>query len=185
MKFLSKILLILYLIIVLWLVLFKLSLDLTPILEYQTRSINFIPFVSLTTANDHGILREILYNLAAFIPFGLLLSVNFKKANIWHKLAYILTFSLVIESIQFIFAIGASDVTDILSNTLGGIFGLILYDIFSKFIAKEKLDKFIVITGTSMLVLFLLLRVAIFRNVSYHSASHVSVHPIFGSFFDL
>ncbi len=173
MKLLSKILLISYLVIVLWLALFKLSLDLSPILNYHTRSLNFIPFSNMFTSGESGSLREIVYNLIAFVPMGLLLSVNCKKANMWQKLALIIAFSILIEAVQYIFAIGASDITDIISNTLGGLLGLILYKVFNKFIAPEKLDKFIIITGISMLILLLLLRVVVFRNISYYSAHHV------------
>ena len=166
MKSLSKALLALYLLILLWLVLFKLSFNLSLIFDYQTRSINLIPFAFV---NGRGNLREIIYNCVVFIPFGLLLSVNFKRANFWRKLAYVLVFSLTAEIAQFVFAIGATDITDLITNTFGGFFGLILYDLSNKYINDEKLDRFIVLVGIVLLVLFVLLRVVFFNNVSYQS----------------
>lgn len=165
MKLLSKALFAVYLLILLWLVLFKLSFNLSLISDYQ-RSINLIPFVFLS---EQGNLREMIYNCAVFIPFGLLLSVNFKRAGFWRKLAYVLIFSFSAEAAQFVFAIGASDITDLITNTFGGFLGLILYDLGSKFIKNEKLDRFIVIAGTVLLALFVLLRV-LFFNVRYQSA---------------
>ncbi|HEX9503339.1 MAG TPA: VanZ family protein [Patescibacteria group bacterium] len=79
MKLLSKTLLALYLLILLWLVLFKFSLDLSSVLDYQTRSLNLIPFADFSRNS----LREMIFNFAVFIPFGLLLSVNLKRANFW------------------------------------------------------------------------------------------------------
>lgn len=169
MKSLSKALLALYLLILLWLVLFKFSFNLSLIWDYQTRSINLIPFAGV---NERGNLREIIYNCLVFIPFGLLLSLNFKRTNFWRKLAFVLVISLTAELAQFVFAIGASDITDLITNTLGGFLGLMLYDLSNKYINNIKLDRFIVLVGTILLVLFILLRV-LFFNVSYHSAPPV------------
>ena len=163
MKSLSKVLLALYLLILLWLVLFKLSLNLSLILDYQTRSINLIPFAGSSN------LREIIYNCVVFIPFGLLLSVNFKRTNFWRKLTFVLVLSLTAETAQYIFAIGATDITDLITNTFGGFLGLILYNLSNKYIKIEKPDRFIVLSGTILLVLFILLRVLFFNNVRYQS----------------
>ena len=166
MKSLAKILLALYLLILLWLVLFKFSLDLSPILDYQTRSLNLIPFAGLSRNN----LRETIYNFVVFIPFGLLLSVNLKRANFWRRLAIILGFSLAAEMIQFVFAIGVTDITDVITNTAGGFLGLILYDLLNTFVDTKKLDRSIVIAGTILLALFvLLLGFLLSHHVSYHS----------------
>lgn len=45
--------------------------------------------------------------------------------------------SLVYESLQYLFAIGATDVTDLLTNSMGSLFGLLLYVGLSKS-AKDK-----------------------------------------------
>lgn len=166
MKSLAKVLLALYLLILVWLVLFKFSLDLSPILDYQTRSLNLIPFAHVSRNN----LRETIYNFVVFIPFGLLLSVNLKRANVWQRLAIILIFSLAVEIIQFVFAIGVTDITDVITNTSGGFLGLILYALLNKFIDTKKLDRSIVITGTILLALFtVLLGFLLSHHVSYHS----------------
>jgi glycopeptide antibiotics resistance protein len=59
-KLLSKTLLALYLLILLWLVLFKFSLDLSSVLDYQTRSLNLIPFADFSRNS----LREMIFNFA-------------------------------------------------------------------------------------------------------------------------
>lgn len=102
-------------------------------------------------------------NFIVFIPFGLLLSIAFRHINLWLKLACISLFSFTVETFQFVFAIGISDVTDLITNTLGGLFGLLLYRLGDKYIATEKLNQYIVVIGTVLLVAFILLRVFVFR----------------------
>lgn len=165
-KSLSGALFVLYLLILIWLVLFKLSFDLPAVFDSQIRSVNLIPFAFI---NERGNVREILYNCAAFIPFGLLLSVNFKSVDLWRKLIIVFVFSLASEIAQFAFAIGATDITDLIANTFGGFIGFVLYGLSSKRIDDEKLDRLIVSIGTVLLLLFVLLRV-LFLNVRYQSA---------------
>jgi glycopeptide antibiotics resistance protein len=97
------------------------------------------------------------------------LSVNFKNIGFWRKLASILVFSLAAETAQFVFAIGASDITDLITNTIGGALGLVLYDLCGKHVNTKKLNRSIVFIGTILLILFVLLRV-LFFSVRYRSA---------------
>jgi glycopeptide antibiotics resistance protein len=160
MKSLSRIALTLYLLTLLWLVLFKFSYDISSVLlDHQTRSLNLIPFVGASGGN----VREMIDNFVVFVPFGLLLSANLKRASIWKKLALVFTFSLAAEVIQFIFAIGTTDITDVIANTFGGFAGLIVYDVSKGYVNNKKLDKFIAIAGIILLMLFILLRVFVFR----------------------
>ena len=157
MKHLSKTLFILYVVILLWLVLFKFSYDIIPVLfDYQTRSLNWIPFIYSSKS-------EIISNFLVFIPFGLLLGVNFKRIVFWHKLAIVFLASLSVELFQYVFAIGVTDLTDLISNTLGGLLGLAAYALGHKYIDSKKLDRFIVIAGFILVILFVLLRVFIFK----------------------
>jgi glycopeptide antibiotics resistance protein len=155
-KPLSKVVLTVYLLTLLWLVLFKFSFDITFVLEeHQMRSLSMIPFT--------GHLREMADNLLIFIPFGLLLSVNFKQITFWQKLIVVSFFSIAIEAIQFILAIGITDTTDVIMNTLGGLFGLTLYAFGKKHANSEKMDRFINIASLLLIVLFLTLRIFVFR----------------------
>ncbi|MGF7228588.1 MAG: VanZ family protein [Candidatus Saccharibacteria bacterium] len=159
-KSLSRIVLGLYLLVLLWLVLFKFSADpLSVLAHYQTRSLNLVPFAGAY----RGHLNEMSYNVIAFVPLGLLLAINIKRLNFWRMLAYICTFSVAIEIAQFVFAIGRTDVTDVITNTLGGFIGLGLYRIGQRYIDGEKLDRCIVVTTLVLSTLLLLLRVFVFR----------------------
>jgi len=166
-KMLSRGLLVLYLIMLIWLVLFKFAFYISPILHLHHRSLNLIPFAAPSIVNGKINYGEMVYNCIFFIPFGLLLNVNYKKLGFLPKLTFILAFSLSIELIQYIFAIGASDITDVITNTVGGFLGLQLYDLSSKYIQSEKLDKVIITVGIVLLFVFIAFRSRVtidFRN---------------------
>jgi glycopeptide antibiotics resistance protein len=158
-KLVSKTVLAFYLLILLWLVLFKFSFDISAVLDHQMRSLNLIPFAGSSLDN----LREKIDNLVVFIPFGLLLSVNLKRINLWRKLTFVFIFSLAVETLQFVLAIGVADITDVITNTLGGLLGLMLYDVGNKYVDTEKRDRFIVAAGTILLATLLLLRFFVFK----------------------
>lgn len=58
------------------------------------------------------------------------------------KLLAIVGLTFAFEIIQFIFAIGRTDITDVLSNTLGGIIGIGIYALLSK-VLKSRTNKVI------------------------------------------
>ena len=155
-KALSRILFAAYLLMLLWLVLFKFSYDpLGVIRDYQTRSLNLIPFAATHRS-------EMIANILAFIPFGILLGVNFKQVAFRHKLAAIFAFSLAVESIQFALAIGVADITDVIVNTLGGFIGLTAYAVLSKYSSDKHLDRSIIVAGSLILLTILYLRIFVF-----------------------
>lgn len=156
MRALSRTLFAAYLFILLWLVLFKFSYEPFAVIQnLQTRSLNLIPFAR--TRNS-----EMISNLVAFIPFGVMLGVNFKSVVFRYKLAVIFAFSLAAEIIQFAFAIGVADITDVIMNTLGGFLGLAVYSVIRKYTNDRYLDGFILIAGTLILLTILYLRIFVF-----------------------
>ena len=164
-KQLARILFAVYLVVLAWLILFKFSIHIASVLHYDKRSLNFEPF-----SGASGSSGEAVDNVLVFIPFGLLLSINFKGLKFWNKLLVVLGVSIAAETIQYIFAIGATDITDVITNTLGGLIGITGYDLSSKYIDQERLDKFIVVAGSVVLGLFVLLLIAleIRHGVRYH-----------------
>ena len=149
--------------ILIWIILFKLKFNIFSIFDDRHRSLNLIPFAAPSITNDGGIgYGEMILNCIFFIPLGLLLNVNFKKIEFLPKFAFIVIFSLTAELLQFIFAIGATDITDVITNAVGGFVGLTLYDLSNKFINAEKLDRIIFSVGILLLVLFLSIHVSHF-----------------------
>lgn len=163
-KIFSRVLLVLYLLFLSWLVLFKLTFSFSALLNYHHRSLNLVPFAAPSIVNGKINYGEMIGNCLFFIPFGVLLNLNFKKVSFLRKLASVLLFSLTVEIIQYIFAIGASDITDVITNTLGGFLGLELYSLSNKYIKDKKLDRVIISVGTLLLVLL------IFIHVNHHFA---------------
>jgi glycopeptide antibiotics resistance protein len=157
---LPRVLFALYLLTLLWLILFKLSYDIPSILaNYQTRSLNLIPFLTLGQTG----LSETVSNFVTFIPFGLLLSVNFPKAARWRLLIAVFVFSVVVETLQFILAIGTTDATDVVTNTLGGLAGLVLYRLANAVVKTQILDRVITVLGLILFVAFLALRLLVLK----------------------
>ena len=153
-KIFSKGMLTLYLLIIIWLVLFKFSFHISSKLNVHHRSLNLIPFAAPSIIDGKINYGEMVYNCIFFIPLGLLLSVNFKNAGFLSKLVFIMVFSVTLELIQYIFAIGATDITDVITNTIGGFLGLILYSVSSNYINAEKLDRVIIFSGIFLFVIF-------------------------------
>jgi glycopeptide antibiotics resistance protein len=158
-KSLSKALFGVYLLILLWLVLFKLSFNPSSVLGFQIRSLNLVPFAHTARAN----LGETVSNVVVFVPFGVLLSVNLKRINVWGRLTFVVIFSVAVEIMQFVLAIGATDITDVITNTFGGFLGLTVYHFANKYVDTERLDRFIVVGGTGLLIVLVL-----FRGVLFH-----------------
>jgi glycopeptide antibiotics resistance protein len=155
-KILSRGLFVLYIILLIWLVLFKFSFQILSVFDHHHRSLNLVPFAAPSIAKDGGInYGEMILNCIFFIPFGLLLNVNFKTVGFLPKLAFILFFSFTAEIIQYICAIGATDITDVITNTTVGLLGLALYGFSNRYINTKKLDSIIIAGGIVLLVLFI------------------------------
>ena len=156
LKALSRTIFAAYLLMLLWLVLFKFSYDPVGVLRgHQTRGLNLIPF----TRAHNG---EMISNLVAFIPFGVMLGVNFKQVAFRYKIAAVFAFSLAVEILQYALAIGVADITDVIINTLGGLIGLALYAAASKHTDNRLLDPGIFAAGTLILLAILYLRAFVF-----------------------
>lgn len=124
-----------YLFLLIWLVMFKFSTNLSDLSYF--RNVNFIPFGQSMRVNGRIYLNELFLNLLVFVPLGVYISTFKQEWFFLLKIIPCFLLSLLFEVLQYIFAIGASDITDILNNTLGGITGIIICYIFRK-IWKEK-----------------------------------------------
>ncbi len=70
---------------------------------------------------------NLVANLLLFVPFGLALGLRFPGGPRWRLVLVCLVLSASVEAIQLVSPIGRSaDVTDILTNTLGGALGLVM-----------------------------------------------------------
>jgi glycopeptide antibiotics resistance protein len=128
---LTLVLFIVYLLALVWLILLKLY----PVIHGLTpgvRALNLLPFSS------SGGWSEVRDNFLAFIPFGLFMGMLGLEWPFWKKALPILGVSLAFEVIQFAAAIGRSDITDFISNGLGGLLGLGAYLLLHRLFARYK-----------------------------------------------
>ncbi|QKN24647.1 VanZ family protein [Caproicibacterium lactatifermentans] len=152
---LTKVLLVIYLAMLTWLVLFKLSFSLSMFYRYQ--HINLIPFGASFLPDGRLNLAEILGNVFIFIPLGIFLKMLKPSWSFAKKTALCFSLSLVYEVLQYVFALGTTDVTDLLDNTVGGMLGIGLYILFKKW-WKGKTDR---VMNIFMLVFMALILAAV------------------------
>jgi len=154
----TKALLIIYLAVLFWVLLFKLGVRFSYM---EKRDVNLIPFSELFISNGKIDLAEIILNVVIFVPLGIYAGVLFKRWSFGKKLFFFFLLSLVFEMLEFFFKIGAFDITDIITNTIGGIIGLLMFTAIEKLVNNsrktQKIINIIAATGTVVMIMLLLL----------------------------
>lgn len=91
----------------------------------ETRGHCFTPFWSYGAIYDgqEEILQQCIMNVVAYVPIGFLLYVGFYKIKWWKALLVGMGISLFVESFQFIYKRGFSEVDDVFHNSLGCMIG--------------------------------------------------------------
>lgn len=138
----TKLLLLIYLIILTWIILFKMALSIEEL--PNLRNVNLIPFGDSAFINGRIDRGEIISNVVAFIPVGVYISMIRPGSSFMQKLGPVIGLSLSYEILQFIFGLGATDITDLIGNTAGGATGILMYLILMKrFHGRRVLAKVI------------------------------------------
>jgi glycopeptide antibiotics resistance protein len=112
-----------YVLLLVWIVMWKLGMP--HLGDGHLRQLKLVPFVA---SGLHGgsAPAEVVVNLLLFVPFGLYLSC-LKPAWPWVRAALTMCgVSVAMEGAQYVLAVGSSDVTDVITNTAGGVAGLAL-----------------------------------------------------------
>lgn len=153
-----------YLALLIWIILFKLEFSISVL--KTNRSINLIPFYY---ENEIGMglhLKEVLENAVIFIPLGIYLCMLKHDFSVKVKFIFILMTSLILEISQYILAVGRTDVTDLITNTCGGMAGVGLYWLSVKvFRNKKRLDFIItVLAAVATIVVIGLLAILLIVN---------------------
>lgn len=157
-KKMTQILFIVYLIILTWIILFKFSFSLAEL--PQLRNINLIPFSQSVITNGQLDSTEIFYNLLVFVPVSMYLFFLKKDWQPWQIIGFSFALSLSYEVLQYLFGIGASDITDLLMNTAGGVIGLGLAWLLDRCLPNKGLTVLNTLAGLCtvlLLTLFLIL----------------------------
>lgn len=130
-----------YILLLIGIILFKLPFY-SPEVSDVVRVINLIPFQGSLDENGNLVLREIIQNILLFMPLGIYICMLKSNWPFMKKVLPVIGLTLSFEVIQFIFAMGRTDITDVLGNTLGGVIGIGIYAL-SRGIFKDKTVKVI------------------------------------------
>ena len=159
---LTRILFAVYLLILVWILLFKMSFSIDEL--YKPRSVNLIPFMGSVIVNGRIDISEIINNILVFIPVGIYICMLKKDWSILKKLSVGFFISLGIEVLQFVLALGATDITDLIGNTFGGIIGIGVFYLFSK-VFKNKTNAIInILALIATILLLVLISILLFAN---------------------
>lgn len=113
-------------------------------------TIDVIPFIPMASDIKNSILNIIL-----FIPFGIALPFLWKKfSSLKQVILFSLGMSLLIEILQ-ILTFRATDINDLITNTVGAILGYLILKILNRkrqFISLDKDEKHFYIIGATVFV---------------------------------
>lgn len=76
-----------------------------------------------------AVFANLLGNILIFVPYGFFISMAAERRGFFKTLFFSFGLSLCVELVQLATRVGSFDVDDILLNTIGGIFGYILFAI--------------------------------------------------------
>lgn len=125
-----------YLSFVLYFTLMPIIISLPFIFNHPYTSMNLVPFIDVTSGRGDFI-RQIVLNVIMTIPFGFLFPIVKKNSNLIKTILCTFLLSLSIEMLQpLINGFRSSDITDLITNVLGGIIGYIMYLILRPIIIK-------------------------------------------------
>ena len=162
-KFGVSVLFLIYLALLVWIILFKLQFNINDL--DTVRKINIIPFYYDKEIGVDFHIKKFL-KFIDFVPMGIYLQMLLFKSKSYLKLLIIAGISLLLEITQYILAIGSSDITDLITNTAGGLLGIALYSIVARLLkSREKADKlFLVIAVIVSTFIIGLLALLLFLN---------------------
>lgn len=96
-----------------------------------------------------------LGNLLAFVPFGILVPILFKKTKtLFPFIGLFVFFILCMEFVQMITYLGSFDVTDVMVNTMGATIGFYSYKVSKRMdtLGKQLVSMGLTIVGLSLLM---------------------------------
>ena len=164
---LATILFLIYLALLVWIILFKLQFSISDL--DKVRSINLIPFHYDKEIGAAFHLTEVLENFLIFVPMGIYLQMLLPRTKLYVKFMLIAGTSFLLETMQYILAVGRSDIsdiTDVLTNTAGGLLGLAVYSMAARLIGNRiKANRlFSILAGIVSVVVIGLLGFLLFAN---------------------
>ncbi len=152
-NFLFTIIVIVYILMLSKILFFKFisPLELFSTNRETLRSLSLVPLDSIRLymngrnfASPLAVLN-VIGNILIFIPLGTFLMVYSKEKSVVYITVTTLLTSVAVEIIQYIFALGVTDIDDIILNTIGGLTGVFLYQILKIIFKSDKRIKGVII----------------------------------------
>jgi glycopeptide antibiotics resistance protein len=112
-----------YLVLLTWVIVWKLEVPWVGEAAFVPHPVKLVPFLPSGDAGASNPL-EVLANLIFFVPFGLFLGLIAPRRRRWWHAAIFLVASLLFEITQHLLSVGSFDITDVITNTAGGMLGL-------------------------------------------------------------
>jgi glycopeptide antibiotics resistance protein len=112
-----------YLVLLAWIVLWKLEAPYVGAAALLPRPFKLIPFLPSAEAGGSAPL-EVVANVLLFVPFGLYLGLLAPSWRTWKLAGVFAAASLALEITQHVLSTGSFDITDVIVNTAGGLAGL-------------------------------------------------------------
>lgn len=138
------VLFVMYLVLLAWTILWKLEAPYVGAAALLPRPVKFVPFFPSGDA-DGSAPAEVALNVLLFVPFGFYLGLLAPSWRWWKPLLVFSGASLALEVIQYLISVGTADVTDVISNTLGGVAGLALIRLLVRILTTTTLARICVV----------------------------------------
>ncbi|HHO0100358.1 TPA: VanZ family protein [Clostridioides difficile] len=145
-----------YILMIIRIILFR-DVPIYAIFKGTFRTVNLIPFYTIyqfivdSNIDFMKATVNIIENIGIFIPMGIFLPIVCKNLNKKTIIITIILVSLAFELTQYIFALGNSDIDDVILNSLGGIIGITIYINMNKLFPND-IKRFKVIIATSLIL---------------------------------
>jgi glycopeptide antibiotics resistance protein len=113
--------------------------------RFQRRfgDVTLVPFRTIRMQLAFGLreseARQLLGNVALFVPFGFLLPAAVRTCRqLWVLLVAAAAFSVLIETLQAILPGHTTDVDDVILNTVGAAFGFLAFSVAAWMLRRRK-----------------------------------------------
>ena len=184
LNILSIILFCIYILLLIWIVLFKCNIYLSitnGYFEFKTLTLKerfdyyLIPFIDYFNNDSTQTFikfKDGILNVIVFIPLGLYLSFFIKKNKFIKVIIYTFLISLLFEIIQLFSLLGSFQTEDLILNLFSGLLGYIIY----KIIYKEKNIK--VLNILSLICIIILTPILIYGVINTINMIDVYINVI-------
>lgn len=125
-----------YLSFVLFFTLMPILTALPFIFNHPYTSMNMVPFIDVTLGRGDFV-RQVVLNVILTVPFGFLFPLVKRNSKFLKTVLYTFLLSLCIELLQpLINGFRSADVTDLITNVLGGCLGYAIYLLFKPLVIR-------------------------------------------------